>query len=391
MGDDTQKLSLRAATLEAFREGGTKLLARPEEFLAIVMERGDQDLPGIRILERNCDRGLLGIYEAAEESQTPDAIGNAASRATYLLAHERLIQDDMAEQVASELAFALATFLRIDCPEFVREAAVRDVWGDDIPKEPREQADSELGTQETQSAQETDGEQERPIPTGHGNRGASDYGARSADGGGSSSQGDASGASSRTVPDVADSLPATPDPFVVVRLAPGASVSERVAAIDVRRLSLNPEERKRQIEAAGIGMDWFFWIKTLCWFMAFRNVAVMGSQINTLMRLSESELMTHHPGSVIVLFFEVGVAGMLVVAHLVAWHLLRRYKRTGPAIHIWAMAIDMVLPILLAYLLAWSLEDQADLLLTAMWALFVSGLLFVNRTYLSNRRGLFNL
>ncbi len=126
MTESNNYVPLRVAILRALHQGGTDLLDHPKRLIGHILDDADPNDPATIIFERNCDLELMRIYSFAATQYTPQAMGDAAQKATILLVDSRMLREDAAEQLACEIAFALSAHLGLDAPDWVRETATRD-------------------------------------------------------------------------------------------------------------------------------------------------------------------------------------------------------------------------------------------------------------------------
>jgi hypothetical protein len=101
--------TLAEATSFALENGGEGLLDNPRRFLAHLADMMDPDCDDLRVLERNCDEGLLRPYrEALAGALKLDA---AEARAHSYLQDECKIESGTAAAVASGIAEGMASLL----------------------------------------------------------------------------------------------------------------------------------------------------------------------------------------------------------------------------------------------------------------------------------------
>ena len=101
--------TLAEATSFALENGGEGLLDNPRRFLAHLADMMDPDCDELRVLERNCDEGLLRPYrEALVGALKLDA---AEARAHSYLQDECKIESGTAAAVASGIAEGMASLL----------------------------------------------------------------------------------------------------------------------------------------------------------------------------------------------------------------------------------------------------------------------------------------
>lgn len=151
------RLDIREATLSALKAGGVELLDNPGRLLAYLLDLMDLDSPELHVIERNCDRVLLGYYAAAAKRAEEAAIRQAIASAEWELQHERLIDAGVARRVAEGIGEALGEYLgltRDDEPQVaVGESGARDVAvRDDVPRQPVVQSAAQPTTRQVQAA-----------------------------------------------------------------------------------------------------------------------------------------------------------------------------------------------------------------------------------------------
>ncbi len=119
-------MSLRECVHAVLRMGGVELLEQPPRFLGMVMDLADTESVEMRVLERGCDAELLGPYAEAAREGTTAALDTAMARVSRLLTEDRLIQPEVAQSVAREIAWGLAFFLGVAPSDRMVEGAGRD-------------------------------------------------------------------------------------------------------------------------------------------------------------------------------------------------------------------------------------------------------------------------
>lgn len=322
MSNEDRK-TLRMAVLIALRGGGTQLLEQPERLKGYVMDYADPDLKEVRAFERNCDEELLEIYKRAAEEKSPAAIGEAATKATYLLSNERMLQSEIAGRVACETAFALANLLGIVCPESVRLKALHTESASDSAASSQNGASGtrQPGTwYEAQQARQKPQQNQTASQRYAAERGSSTGGAPNAY---NASPGGASASTSTS----------------------GAASSQQTGAgaawINPDTLSDDRVTRQKQIEEAGIGMRGFEWIKVCCWINAAIQIynGVTCYTAATPMLKQESLALWQ------LLWFETIAMFVLAIAYIVAWGCLSKFRRNGPSAFFWTLAISAILPL----------------------------------------------
>lgn len=118
---------LRVAVFQTIRLFGVDILRQPKRFLSNILDEVDPEARTTQPFERNCTEDFLRIYLDAAKVRTPQAIDDAAQKATVLLSDKRMLQKDMARRLACEIAFGVSSALGISCSEWVRIAATEDL------------------------------------------------------------------------------------------------------------------------------------------------------------------------------------------------------------------------------------------------------------------------
>lgn len=439
MPGDMSNLTLRAAVLQALRDQGIDVLKRPEVFLSIVKDYADLDLPTMRLMELNCNSELLDYYAEAAVRRTPEAMGDAAARATLLLEHDRLQQRDPSEQLACELAFALGTFLGVGCPESVRTIATRDAVTQSAPStaEPEEPSSAWMDAQRARAqVREDSGKNDQDDPGASANKGA-DTGASmpSASSGagaaksGSSSSKDSNGpagtgksstaqsrqqtgsskASSSQKPSKgpgaakgsskqgngSSGKPSATSSTSGSALVRGSQVAATIALMDPSTLSSDPKERIVELEAAGIGMKGYAFIKSICWPTACLRVYNLFSLVQASNEAHEAGLFRIYRGADSLIGLEALLMLVLAISYLVSWNKLKKFRRGGPAWFLWTLGVNIVLPPIMASSLAQLMGLTSDMLepdtLSMLMLWFNVTVLISSWIYLSHRKELFNL
>lgn len=122
-GEEQRVLSIREATLRAFRTEGTNVMLNPSRFVGHVLDFVDTDAPEARVLGHCCDAQYLEPFVEAADARDPAKIEEAAQRAAQNLDYEWVIKEEVAQRLSCELAFALANHLGVSCSERIRSVA----------------------------------------------------------------------------------------------------------------------------------------------------------------------------------------------------------------------------------------------------------------------------
>lgn len=361
MPEDGIKPTLRAATLDALRVGGTSLLSKPETFLGTVLDfAGDAESTSVRIFERQCDRDLLGIYAEAAEERSPEAMERAADRATFLLANDRCLRQADARKVACELAFALATFQGIACPESVVQAAVLEVASSAV-----EGRDDSSEVEELRSELEQSRSREKDLHE---------------------EVAQARELMNRLRERLREGLRRSGN-------GPGAThvTGPSGPCLNPAYLSLDPKERIEQAEALGFKMEGLRWIKAFCWISAALCMVDICLCSGAFSGFRADGSFATNPTLQTVLGLEMIVMAALVVAFIVVGDSIRTFRRSAPASVAWVLCTNVVTSLVFAFILDSMPGVLVDLPAFIAWVALDLVALLACQSYLSKCEELFTL
>ena len=319
---EEKTLALRMAVACALRECGTRLFEQPQVLLGYVVDLTSPDADTTRALMHNCDDELLSIFSQAAQARTPQAIEDAASRATLLLKKDRMIREDVARRVACEISFALSNHLGVACPEWVRMVAV----GKNGTSQ-RGAAQPQGSTwYDAQRARSTAQNVHQQTATNQSSFGAG-LGTNGPTAGTAASQNQGSSSASNTGQNVTTQT--------------RGAASGTTVTLDPALLSTDRTERQKQIENAGIGMHWFELLKWFCWIAAAMRLISAITSLTGLMDVGSKY--ANWFAYYLVCFV---IAGGLCVGYLVSWNNLRLFKASGPKAFLITLGSNAVWPLL---------------------------------------------
>lgn len=294
MQGETRYVPIRVGAMQAFGMGGTQMLEHPKRFVGVVLDFVDPDAPQTKTFVINCDGDFLSSYIGAARARSQAAIEEAARRAEYVLRNDRQLRDDTAQQIACELAFALANYLRTECPEWVRLAAVGLASSDSRQRRTTTPAVGGSGVAEPRRSSVLNGR----VASQH-------LGSRVPDGDSLGNQ-----VNTNTTTDMR-----------------GANTFRGTTSggINIAALSGNPSVRKGEIEQTGVGMRWFDMLKAICALAS----AVRFFQIFYYMSLAAgASASTQNEFKAFMSFVTFGM-GLLCIAYLYAYSRLRCFKKAA--------------------------------------------------------------
>ena len=389
----TTTMPLRMAAYQALRSKGTNVLRTPRVFLGMVLDKMDPESQVARLLEFNCDEEFLGFYVEAAQERSSGAIERAARQATYLLEDDRSLKANIAEQVACELAFALASVQRVECPEHVRVVATQDMrpaeatttdgagrtgvvgtTGGTGSARPQGQSGGKAqGTGQSggkaQGTGQSGGQRQVAGQSGGQRQGTGQSGPSTPNGPGSNYQwgmpnnqakapsgGVGAAAQNKVTPAPTGGSQAgtagTPSSAAVSPATTGVGqkpqtkdtgkVDTSTTASTSSALSDVPSERLKQIKAQGVGMTWYSLLKVGCWLTAFYLLSDVFQAYPTISTQMSGNIQTLFLGMLVV---EV----VLAITYIVAWSRLRQFRAKGPKTLVTALFCTAILPFALAF------------------------------------------
>ena len=340
MTQTEQYLPVRVAAQKLLQSGDVEILAseQSDRFLNGMLDFLNPSDPISRMFVRNCDEELLSIYAEAAKVNTEEAIEVAARKAMSLLEEDNLVRHEAAEQVSCELAFAVANSIGIECPEWVRLAAVQSF------RQQEGSGDKDLSGAFIQLGKLI-------AVTEAGQQGLDN-----------------------------EQPSRSPESGEVTDVTSGV-------AINYNALSHEPDKRVEQAEAAGISMSWFKRLRWVCWYAAGYAFVCAGTCLTRLEMLGS--FMGDYWGysaSMLVVYIALGV--LFVVSE----RRLSTFLTNAPRDCLLTMAAYMLAEI--SYIVT---SSQFLSMLSISWKLLQLGACFIAwvATYVyfkdSARGGLFSL
>lgn len=325
MQGETKYAPIRFGAMQAFMKGGTKILKHPKRLVGVVLDFVDPDAPQTNAFAKNCDGDFLSVYTGAVQKRSQRAIEEAALKAELVLRNDRQLRDDTARQIACELAFALANYLRVGCPERVRSVAVGHATSHSQQRQTASAVGGgnsgvvELGSSSVQNGRVLTRRPEPRSPHGR-------------------SVGNQTNTSTSTNATTSTSTSTNIDTSTNTRggnVFGGATTS---GGVNAAVLSDDPSVREGQIERTGTGMAWFRVLKAVCMFAGVTRLFQIFYYMSLAGGASASTQLEFKTFMYIVAFGMV----LLCIAYFCSYLNLRGFKKNATNDFCFVRAVDLL-------------------------------------------------